>query len=271
MRILRVRVELNKGRKGIPMHKLASITDEIQKFFLRVGLDLGIPAPKEQWLAVKFGNGSVAYDAEYQGRVPEESLREYYSELTKLPQLAHSPERVASRLSPSTILQFVRIAEPIDEDEEVRFGLYNNGVRKPTEWHSLTKSISRQIANTVASAEKYRGVAQGIVHSWFKEASPPYFNLRESVSGRIVKCFYEKNDYEHVVRLLQKKNAIVQIVGMITANLVDQRIEEVHAQKFAIAEELSDDDFEKFFGFAPDLTGDLTTEEYISSVRDYAE
>jgi hypothetical protein len=109
------------------------------------------------------------------------------------------------------------------------------------------------------------------MHSWFKEASPPYFNLRESVSGRMVKCFYDKEDYPHVVSLLQKKNAIIQVIGMVTANLVDRRIEEVHAQKFAIAEELSDADFEKFFGFAPDLTGDLTTEEYVSSVREYAD
>jgi hypothetical protein len=74
MRILRIRVELNKGRKGIPMHKLAALTDEIQKFFQRMGLDLGVSAPKDRWLAVKFGNGSVAFDAEYQGRIPEESL-----------------------------------------------------------------------------------------------------------------------------------------------------------------------------------------------------
>jgi hypothetical protein len=269
MRMLRVRIELNKGRKGIPMHKMAALTEEIQKFFQRVGIDLGLAMPKEQWLAVKFANGSLDYDAEYQGRIAEEALQGFYSELIKLPKLTR--DHAVTRLSPSTILQYIRIAEPMDEDERVRFGLYNNGARKPTEWQTFTKAEARQIAEFVASATKYRGVVQGIVHSWFKEATPPYLNLRESVTGRIVKVFYEREDYPQIVSLLQKKNAVVQVVGMITANMIDRHVDEVHAHKFAIAEELSNEAFERFFGSAPDLTGDLTTEEYVSSVRDYAE
>jgi hypothetical protein len=35
---------------------------------------------------------------------------------------------------------------------------------------------------------------------------------------------------------------------------------------------MSDADFEKFFGVAPDLTGDLSTYDYVANVRDeYAE
>ncbi len=135
-----------------------------------------------------------------------------------------------------------------------------------TRWH---RGAMRQIAATAVANSKYRGVAQGILHAWFKEATPPYFDLREAATGRIVKCFYDKDDYPQIVRLLEKKTAIIQVIGMITANMVDRKIEEIKAEKFSIAEELSDADFEKFLGMAPDLTGGMTTEVYVSSVRDY--
>jgi hypothetical protein len=267
MRTLRVRLELNKGRKGIPLYKLAAITDEVQRFLRSVGSDLGISAPKEKWLALKFGNGSVSFDAEYQDRIADQRVRQYNDELANLPRLPEG--KVETRLSHGTILQFARIGDRIDEDEKVRFGLYANGDRKPKEWHELTKALSRQIAATAIANSKYRGVAQGILHSWYKEASPPYFDLREAATGRIVKCLYDKDDYPQIVRLLEKKTAIIQVIGMITANMVDRRIEEIKAEKFSIAEELSDADFEKFLGMAPDLTGGMTTEAYVSSVRDY--
>ena len=269
MRTLKIRVELNKGRKGIPIHKLSALTEEIERFFQRVGLDLGIQTPKEGWLAVRFGNGSVSFDAEYQGHVSEDSVREYENELVRLPRLVRP--NATTRLSQSTILQFARIGDPIDEDEHVSFGVYRDGTRKSIEWQNYTKSVYRQIAETVITTSEYRGVVQGVVHSWFKEVSPPYFYIRDSTSGRMVKCFYDRNLYEEVVKLLQKKNAVVQVIGMVTANFVDRRVEEVRAEKFGIAEALSDDDFEKFFGMAPDLTGDLATADYIASIRDNAE
>lgn len=269
MRTLKIRVELNKGRKGIPIYKLSALTEEIERFLQRVGLDLGIQTPREGWLAVRFGNGSVSFDAEYQGRVSEDCVREYQDELIRLPRLVKP--NVTSRLSQSTILQFARIGDPIDEDEQVSFGVYRDGTRKSIEWQSYTKSLYRQIGESVITTSEYRGVVQGILHSWFKEVSPPYFYIRDSASGRMVKCFYDRHQYEEVVKLLQKKNAVVQVIGMLTANFVDRRVEEVRAEKFAVVDQLSDDDFEKFFGMAPDLTGDLATADYIASVRDYAE
>jgi len=57
-------------------------------------------------------------------------------------------------------------------------------------------------------------------------------------------------DYPRIVGLVEKKNAIVQVIGLLSINLVDRRIEEIHAEKFSIAEALTDEDFEKFFGLA---------------------
>lgn len=267
MRTLRVRLELNKGRKGIPLHKLAAVTEEVQRFFQRVGSDLGVPTPREQWLAVRFRNGSVSFDAEYQGQLTEERIEQYNAELGGLIRAAVVPS-FESRLSPATVLQFARIAEPIDEDEQVRFGLYQNGGARPVEWHALTKAASRQLAHAVVASNKYRGVVQGIAHSWYKEASPPYFYIRQSVTQSLVKCLYDKTQYSEVLHLFEKRNAVVQVIGMITANMIERRVDEVDCEKFAIAEELSDEDFERFFGMAPDLTGNLTTEEYISLVRE---
>ena len=35
---LRIRMELNRGGVGVPLHKLASVVDEAQKFFRMLGI-----------------------------------------------------------------------------------------------------------------------------------------------------------------------------------------------------------------------------------------
>ena len=43
---LRIRMELNRGGVGVPLHKLASVVDEAQKFFRMLGEDVRI----ESWV-----------------------------------------------------------------------------------------------------------------------------------------------------------------------------------------------------------------------------
>src|SRR5271167_1469065 len=169
MRTLRIRLELNKGRKGIPPHKFAAVTEQVQRFFERVGDDLGIDAPRTKWLAVKFREGSLSFDFEYQNRIAQHRVEEYNEQLVNLLSFGSNGDSLPAdmRLSQGTILQFTRIAESIDEDEIVRLGLYRDGATRP-KWQSVTKTLCRQIIDKISQIRKYRGSAQGIIHSWFK-------------------------------------------------------------------------------------------------------
>src|SRR5207244_13102535 len=47
---LRIRMELNRGGAGVPLHKLASVVDEAQKFFPMLGEDVHIDRNRGEWL-----------------------------------------------------------------------------------------------------------------------------------------------------------------------------------------------------------------------------
>ena len=105
------------------------------------------------------------------------------------------------------------------------------------------------------------------MHSLYKESEPPYFDVRELSSQQIVKCIYRPENYLQVVELLKSKDAVVLISGTIKARRIDRKIEEIRVEKMRSTEPLSDDEFSRLRGSAPDLTGDMSTEEFIESSR----
>ena len=70
---LRIPIVLNKGRKGIPLQKLARISYELQQFLGLLGEDLQIEMGAG-WLGTDFYNGSLGFTAEISpsaDRMPE--------------------------------------------------------------------------------------------------------------------------------------------------------------------------------------------------------
>ena len=66
---IRVRFELNKGRIGAPLNKLGKIAEQAERFLRALASDVQIEARADEWLAINFRNGSVSYDAEFQGEI----------------------------------------------------------------------------------------------------------------------------------------------------------------------------------------------------------
>ncbi len=66
---LRIRIELNRGGVGVPLHKLSSVVHEAQKFFQMVAQDVHIEKNQGEWLAFDFDNESLNFTAEYVGPV----------------------------------------------------------------------------------------------------------------------------------------------------------------------------------------------------------
>ena len=132
-------MELNRGGVGVPLHKLASVVDEAQKFFRMLGEDIHIGRDSGEWLGLDFDNKSLNFTAEFVGPLEPEQVRQFYAAFDGV-----------TLLRRATIAQFARIADAIDEDELIGFGLYQNDQEsEPGEWRSLSKREALRITEEI--------------------------------------------------------------------------------------------------------------------------
>ena len=136
---LRVRIELNRGGVGVPLHKLASVVQESQRFFQMLSQDVHIERERGEWLAFDFDRESLNFTAEYVGPVSAEQIRSFYAAFDGVTSLRRA-----------TIAQFTRIADAIDEDELIGFGLYpSSHDTEPSEWRCLSRRDALRIADEI--------------------------------------------------------------------------------------------------------------------------
>lgn len=135
---LRIRIELNRGGAGVPLHKLASVVEEAQKFFHMLAEDVRVDRQGE-WLGFDFDNESLNFTAEYVGPVTAEQVDAFYAAFDG-----------STSLRRSTIAQFTRIAGAIGEDELIGFGLYHSDDGgEPDEWRCLSRRDALRIAEEI--------------------------------------------------------------------------------------------------------------------------
>jgi uncharacterized protein DUF4115 len=136
---LRVRVELNRGGVGVPLHKLASVVHEAERFFEMLAEDVHISQEGGEWLGFDFDNESLNFTAEFVGPVTPEQAQAFYESFDG-----------TTSLRRATIAQFTQITEAIGEDELIGFGLYNSDQQEePTEWRCLSRRDALRIADEI--------------------------------------------------------------------------------------------------------------------------
>jgi hypothetical protein len=136
---LRVRVELNRGGVGIPLHKLSSVVQEAEKFFQMLAEDVRIEKDRGEWLAFDFDNESLNFTAEYVGPASAEQVQAFAAAFDG-----------TTSLRRATIAQFTRITEAIGEDELIGFGLYHADHEiEPSEWRCLSRRDALRIADEI--------------------------------------------------------------------------------------------------------------------------
>ena len=144
-------MELNRGGIGVPLHKMASIVDEAEKFFRMLADDVHIGKNSGEWLGFDFDNKSLNFTAEYIGPVEPEQIRKFYGAFEGV-----------TLLRRATIAQFARIAGAIEEDELIGFGLYQNDREtEPSEWRSLSKRDALRIAEEIRLLVDRTGGGEG--------------------------------------------------------------------------------------------------------------
>jgi len=252
MPFIRVRIELNKGRRGVPLRKLAAIGNETEKFFKMLSLDVGLKSEKIEWLAVDFEEGSLRFDALSISETSDEEYFRFNHNLRRIAKFDPKIDISLEGISNATLRQYAEIAENIDSDELVGFGLYEDG-ETPLEWDYLSKPQAIEIKKCIESRIQYHGALQGTIHSLNKGGTTPYFDLRDLASGRLAKCFFKRDLYEKVINIMKDYDAIVHLAGLFTVSKFEKKVESVFVQNIEKAERYQEGDIDRLMGCAPDL------------------
>lgn len=276
---LRIQIEIHKGIRGVPLHKLSQIVGDIQRFLSMLSEDIGLAVKAESWIGLDFTNGSLAFVAEkVEAVAPEEILSFNAAFVSIVDKQPIAPVRRA------TIAQYAKIADPIEPEEAVSFDLFEpeeehvyepeEGIEyvhhevPPVRRLQLTRSEALAIQTEVQAKVRAYGALQGRIHSLFLGSRPAYFNLRELSTGSLVKCVYKPKVYPEIASALQRRNAVLHVYGYTTTDIVERKLEEMEVARVVLAPTLTDEQFDQLFGAKPGFTGKLTTQEFINYARD---
>jgi hypothetical protein len=264
---IRLKIELNPGGEGVRLDKLAKISTEIEKFIRLLATDAGASPQLGDFVAKDFYDGSFGSVVEYINNVDPTAAVKFNSGLRFFSDFKDPHGYINGEFSPSTVRQFIELGTVIDSDEVVKLGIVNaDAPLDSAEWKNITKITTLNVDAAYNVDYRYDGALQGKLGTWYKDSG--YFNLRELASNELVKCFYKTEMYDQIYRLYEDKDAVINLSGSVVAERATGRIKEVRVSWAKSYAPLSDAEFDKFFGLAPDLTGDLTTSEFIDKMRD---
>ena len=262
---LRVRIELQRSRAGIEMSKLERLSSEAQKLLRYLAEDIRIPADGT-WVAKGFYNQGVGFDATYQGSAVDAlQARTYLQSLDNALTVGDEQNWTVAGVSSRTLIQSAALAKVADEDETVRLGLSTGDDN--LHWRPLAKSRAHAIFEHFNNVIDYRGMLQGVIHAVFKEADPPRFKLRDRASGDLVDCEYDPELYGELHAALKQREAVVLVTGWIHAKRSSRSVESLQVERIEAVPPMNRQELEAFFGSVPGWTGDLTTDQFIKSVR----
>lgn len=264
---IRVHVKFHEGREGAPLDKLSQITEKWDLFLRSLASDVGLSIGKGEWIGVNFASGSVAFDIIHAGDYRDKEVRSFKKGLREVSSFDPSKgKRPNGRYSGKTLLRYAQIGEPLSLGERISIGIYEEP-EKLTECPPLSKRLSIELLSELDKSLDYYGTIYGTIHALYKGPKPMYFQLREYLSDALVPCEFKEELYGDVIKALERPLAIVYVSGLITANKVSREIKRIETQEIKPAPTLSQEEYEKFFGFAPEISGSLTTEEYIDITR----
>src|ERR1035437_8105298 len=97
---IRIPIILNKGRKGIPLQKLARLSYELQQFLGQLGEDLQI-AIGAGWIGIGFYDSSFGFTAEKVDPVEERKVKAFKQAFRNI-----AKRKPDARVRPSTVRQY---------------------------------------------------------------------------------------------------------------------------------------------------------------------
>jgi hypothetical protein len=265
MSVVRIRIELNKGRVGMPFGKLARVCHETTKFLEMLSEDLELPLG-DAWLAEEFENGSLMFDVRHGVEIDPVAAERARQAMGMVFGETAEDLSVAFKIRTETRRQFRKVTRVLDADEYMCIGVYQGKELRPDNWFKVQRSDAAELCEGIIDRGTY-GEVQGVVNAFFKEAEPPYVRIRELSTGNLVKCYFRNSQYQAAVELLEDKEAVVFVEGWLKEDASSGVIREVRVEDFTPAVDFDEKFVEARFGSVPDYTGSLTSEQFVDRIR----
>ena len=124
---LKIKLEINKGRKGVPLKRLIKVADETRKFLEMLAKDVGLG--DGEWIAERFKNGSAVFDNTFVGETTTAKLNLAQKALEHVTDPKRTPDDLAFGVRRETFFQFGRMAASLPPDDVLFIGLYGKTKR----------------------------------------------------------------------------------------------------------------------------------------------
>lgn len=195
MNRLRVRVELNRRKSGVPLNEMVGVVEEIRKFFHLLAEDVEIDNHRGEWSASDFDPEALNFTVEYGGPATAEQIREFSAAFSG-----------STSLRQETIAQFTHIADHIGEDELVGFGLYKSDQEtEPSDWRCLSRR----------DALRFAGEIQLLARAAGESVSPLPSVINGSVGGR--RLFKDHREREKIAADPSKK--VIEVESVLSRRI----------------------------------------------------
>lgn len=259
----RIKLELNKGRHGIPLQRLANIAKETEKFLEMFSEDVKLE--KNGWIAENFENGSLMYDVNYVGESVPHNLVIAQKAFEQITNVSTTSDELDFGVRKETFWQFAQIANHIEADDYIGIGLYKDN--NLIEIKELSKERALEIERQITQRFVEFGGIQGEITALIKGSNHLWIN-DFATSNRIV-CTFKGDMYNQIWQLLKTQDTVVNVEGWITRD--NGKIVSFIIEKISPAVIYQEGDLNKFFGCDPEFTGELSTEEYLTKLRNKEE
>jgi hypothetical protein len=269
---IKIRVVLNKGRKGVPLGKLSKILAELYAFLDDMAEDLGVK-DGGGWQGIQFKNSSLDFLAVKNTVVDDEVYVRFNESARHV--IENSDDRSVTR---RTRAQYAKIAAPLDPDEAVGIGIENyeremlegpldTEDEKSFEWHSLDKVKASRIEDSVRAKIRSFASIQGTIHSLYIEADKPHFALRELSTKDLINCYYTDVQYAKVAKSLESKGAVLFVHGFAITDMMTRKIEGFEVKSIIEAPKADSQTLARFIGCVPGLVPDEDLQAQIDLSR----
>lgn len=264
---LKLRIRFNPGRTGAPMDRLGEFATQTEKFLRSLAADLGVVSKKGHWLATNFGNESVGFDSEFADALQEaEAIKGV--EALELILGEHTLSAIERGIvSYGTIAEFSRIGKSLSPDDHFMIGVYPSAEADGPDWKKVTYRKTAELRQILDMPYRTTGSVQGLFHSWHQGAEEPFFNVRELSTGNLIHCEYAPDLYSKIHTATELKDTVVLVSGDIRWDRATNLIVTLSTTDIEAVKPLLPHEFETLSGSAPQFTGAMTTDEYISWIR----
>ena len=236
---LKLRIEFNKGKKGVALDKLENVIESMRRFLASLGEDIELIDPTA-WIGADFKNGSLEFVSEYPREVDGGKLARFNNAL-----LAMGRSEFPPSIRESTANQFFNLASVLDAEEIANMAVFSE-TGEEVAFEVSRKTVSNAQSLNLLPFREALGSVQGAIHSLYKESKQPYFVLRELSSRDLIKCHYEPGDYQAIYKALEIPDQIVHVRGMILTDTRKHEIHHVRVKEMILAESFGYEDVEKF-------------------------